>query len=240
MTFDFHCPQGHPLSAEISQQGRRIHCPQCGAQFAIPFLHQHGPHETAAAPNAADSWNPGPSAGQAANPFVPAAPPGWPLSPPPPPSATEHIPSPFDFASPLPPPVTEQRVPAFPFLQPNANAEPSYYGVNQLSRDVTAPPEAIIEPDPESAIPLVHEIPCPKGHILEAPHELLEQYVLCPVCNTRFRLKYKNSLATRRKYEQEMEARDAQSGAFWLKAAIGLAVIVVAGLIFMIALANSK
>lgn len=36
MTYQFQCPQGHPLMAEPEQEGRICQCPQCGLRLRIP------------------------------------------------------------------------------------------------------------------------------------------------------------------------------------------------------------
>jgi hypothetical protein len=88
---------------------------------------------------------------------------------------------------------------------------------------------------------VVHMIPCPKGHVLETPDNMLDQEVICPFCNTRFFLKYSNSLEAVEKRDREMAARDAARGEMWLKIAIGVGSTVLLGLIIMlIMMATSK
>lgn len=89
-------------------------------------------------------------------------------------------------------------------------------------------PSPVAETEPA----LLH-IPCPNGHELEVPPEMLEQDVLCPHCQTQFRLRSKDSVEHRRKRELEMERREYQRGQAWLNWAIAFAVIVVLGLIIM-------
>ena len=85
------------------------------------------------------------------------------------------------------------------------------------------------------AEPTLLHIPCPKGHELEVPPDMLNQDVLCPHCNTQFRLREKDSVEYKRKREIEIERRDYKRGQVWLNWAIAAAVIVVLGLIIMIA-----
>ena len=73
---------------------------------------------------------------------------------------------------------------------------------------------------------LVH-IPCPSGHELETPREMLGQEALCPFCNKQFRLRLeKSSEYLREKTEQERR-EDLKLGRVWFKASIVLAVLVV-------------
>jgi DNA-directed RNA polymerase subunit RPC12/RpoP len=91
-----------------------------------------------------------------------------------------------------------------------------------------APPDVAREPD------LLH-IPCPKGHELEVPRDMLGQEVLCPHCNAQFLLKERDSVESKRRHEEEQARRDIRLGNAWLNWAIIVAVLVVLGLIIMIA-----
>src|SRR6188474_1604039 len=66
-------------------------------------------------------------------------------------------------------------------------------------------------PEPE----LLH-IPCPNGHELETPVEMLEQEVLCPQCNAQFRLRRKDSVEFKKKKEQDEAIRLEKVGRLWL------------------------
>lgn len=81
-------------------------------------------------------------------------------------------------------------------------------------------PEAPAEPE------LLH-IPCPKGHELEVPPEMLDTDVLCPHCNTQFRLRAKDSIEHRRRQEEEEALREQQTNVFWYKFSIGTVIGVV-------------
>lgn len=76
-------------------------------------------------------------------------------------------------------------------------------------------------PEPE----LLH-IPCPNGHELETPVEILDQDVLCPECNVQFRLKRTNSVEYKAKKEQEERIRLEKTGNLWLTWAIVAVVLV--------------
>ncbi len=80
----------------------------------------------------------------------------------------------------------------------------------------------------------IFHIPCPNGHILETPSEMLGTPVMCPICQTTFEPQYEASEEYRRK-RQEMAAKAAERAArFWLQLAIGAAIVVLGGLIMLI------
>jgi hypothetical protein len=80
---------------------------------------------------------------------------------------------------------------------------------------IAAPPE-----------PEILHIPCPNGHELETPVEMLDQDVLCPECNTQFRLKRTNSIEYKTKKEREEQLRLEKTGNLWLTWAIVAVVLV--------------
>lgn len=84
-------------------------------------------------------------------------------------------------------------------------------------------------------LPLLH-IPCPKGHELEVPRDMLNQFVECPQCQAQFTLRERDSVEYRKKHSAEMDRRWEQTGQAWLQWAIIFAVLVVIGLITLIAL----
>jgi hypothetical protein len=99
--------------------------------------------------------------------------------------------------------------------------------------EAPAPP-----PEPE----LLH-IPCPNGHELETPLDMLEQEVLCPTCNAQFRLRKKDSREYKRKKEEAEQLKEIKTGNLWLNIAIVAVVLVgllVVGLITMTALGGTK
>lgn len=81
---------------------------------------------------------------------------------------------------------------------------------------------------------LLH-IPCPKGHELEVPRDMLGQEVLCPQCESQFQLRERDSVEFKRKRDEEQARRDLRVGNAWLNWAIIIAVLVVLGLIILIA-----
>jgi hypothetical protein len=82
---------------------------------------------------------------------------------------------------------------------------------------------------------LLH-IPCPNGHELETPYEMLGQEVLCPQCRVRFWLRVEDS----REHQVRMEERFERRARFWFNWSIAAAVIVGGGLLLLVSLALSK
>jgi hypothetical protein len=91
--------------------------------------------------------------------------------------------------------------------------------------------------DPTGAVagPKMLHIPCPKGHTLETPPEMLGEEVICPHCGSQFMLREKDSEEYKRKRKEEQIKRDIKSGKNWLTWAVVIAAAVVIGLIVMIA-----
>lgn len=83
------------------------------------------------------------------------------------------------------------------------------------------PPEPEKPPEPE----ILH-IPCPNGHELEVPPDMIDTEVLCPQCNVQFRLRAKDSIEHRKRREQEEAIRDAKTNKFYYQFAIVVASIV--------------
>ena len=113
------------------------------------------------------------------------------------------------------------------------------------SHDATATESAaqVMEaPTPPEEPELLH-IPCPNGHELETPIDMLEQEVLCPTCNAQFRLRKKDSVEFKRKKEEVERIKEIKTGNFWLNMAIVAAVLVgllVVGLIGLTILNSSS
>jgi hypothetical protein len=105
---------------------------------------------------------------------------------------------------------------------------------------VEAPAVATSPASPMAAPPepeLLH-IPCPNGHELETPVEMLEQEVLCPQCNAQFRLRRKDSVEYKKKKEQDEAIRLEKVGRLWLNWAIVAIVLVVLIFIGLVAYSN--
>jgi rubredoxin len=82
---------------------------------------------------------------------------------------------------------------------------------------------------------LLH-IPCPNGHELETPPEMLDQEVLCPQCNAQFKLRRKDSIEYKRQQEEAQMIKDAKTSKVFLQWAIIFAVLIGIGLVALIAI----
>jgi hypothetical protein len=84
------------------------------------------------------------------------------------------------------------------------------------------------------AEPEILHIPCPNGHELETPVDMLDQEVLCPQCQAQFRLRRKDSVEFIKKEEEAERIRLAKLGNKWLNGAIVAVVLVGLGLVALI------
>src|SRR5688572_9696293 len=91
-----------------------------------------------------------------------------------------------------------------PLSPPTAPETPAFISAEQASQQSAVPSE------PE----LLH-IPCPNGHELEVPPDMLDTEVLCPHCNVQFRLRAKDSVEHRRRREEQEALRDKKTNVFW-------------------------
>ena len=107
----------------------------------------------------------------------------------------------------------------------------------QASSPADTPPATVEQSSPAPPIeaePAILHIPCPNGHELETPVEMLGQDVLCPHCGAQFHLRREDSVEA----EQERELREQRRAEAWFRWSIAAAVIVVIGLLAMIIIAN--
>ncbi|MDZ7615821.1 MAG: hypothetical protein U1E05_02390 [Patescibacteria group bacterium] len=96
--------------------------------------------------------------------------------------------------------------------------------------------EAPAEAELPAQAPKILHIPCPKGHVLETPEEMIGQDALCPFCNLQFRLRYDESIEYKREQEEEAERRQIRAERAWLNWSIAAAVAVVLSVILMFVL----
>jgi hypothetical protein len=75
-------------------------------------------------------------------------------------------------------------------------------------------------------------IPCPNGHELETPLNMLGQRVMCPHCRAEFTLRREKSI----EYQHEQDLLDRRRAQFWFQAAIAAASVVGLALLIMIVL----
>jgi hypothetical protein len=174
-----------------------------------------------AAPNALPM-----TAGPAAFPPETAPQPPWPApgayGPPPPSEIMEPVESPPD------------PTPSAPDPMPRVGLGPSF-------PDVAIPGASgrrTFDPTGELTGPKMLHIPCPEGHVLETPPEMLGEEVICPHCGRQFMLREKDSQEYKRKKKEEAERRDIRAGKRWLTWAVVISAAVLIGLILMIALGH--
>jgi DNA-directed RNA polymerase subunit RPC12/RpoP len=79
--------------------------------------------------------------------------------------------------------------------------------------------------------PRLLHIPCPNGHELETPPEMLDQEVMCPHCGAQFRLREKDSVEYKRRRDEELEQKYRRAGRLWFNWAVGIAIFVAIGLV---------
>ncbi len=87
-----------------------------------------------------------------------------------------------------------------------------------------APTQAPVEQAPQE--PELLHIPCPNGHELETPLDMLDQEVLCPQCQAQFKLRRRDSVEYKKQKEEEDRLREAKANKLALNAAIVAAVLV--------------
>jgi hypothetical protein len=88
----------------------------------------------------------------------------------------------------------------------------------------------------DDSTPGVVHIPCPNGHELETPFDMLGQEVLCPHCHAQFHLRYEDSL----EYQEKLAKRERELAKTWFNWAIAAAVLIGGGLLILIAMALSR
>lgn len=119
--------------------------------------------------------------------------------------------------------------PAVPVFTPQIREPAPASQIPQFTPGVQAPAAPV-----EEAPKLLH-IPCPQGHELETPLEMLNQDVMCPHCGVQFRLREKDSVEFKKRKHEEDERRLARAGKLWFNWAIAIAVIIVLFLVGLIA-----
>ncbi len=103
---------------------------------------------------------------------------------------------------------------------------------------VTATPAAGVPAAVQAldAGPQLYHIPCPNGHELETPVDMLGQYVMCPACQAQFQLLVRDSREYQTQRQIEQEAEEARLERSWLNWAIALVILVLLGLAALIGL----
>jgi hypothetical protein len=257
MAFQFYCPQGHLLEGHESQMGQQSQCPMCGAIFMIPVV-QSGPAAPGGWPPGYQLppgyvpppgyGQPGygqPGYGQPAYPQPGYAPPGYGQ---PPAGYPGYPPQGPGFPAPGQPgwapgygqPPAE---PGFPGIVTGGEAPtvnvgaPPQEAAPQLQTGAAgeSPPGEETKPaEQEKKEPRIVRIPCPQGHELQTPMDMVNQDVLCPICNTQFHLRYEDSIEFKEEQAELRRLKAEQLNQAALKWSIIAAVVVVLGIVAMI------
>lgn len=218
-------PQGFPPQQFPGQPGWQNPAPAAPNTANNPFANLPG-----AAPSNNPFANLPGAQGGGANPFAAPQAPAFPG----PAAPTFPTPSAPTFPS---APGPGSNAPSMPFLAMDVPAQGGT-SLNDLSRGAANPAGGWAESGTEEA--RLWHIPCPNGHILETPDDMLDQDVLCPYCETQFTLKKFQSVEETERREKERAIRDERHGQLWLKWAIGIAAVVILGVIVMIAISASQ
>ncbi len=108
------------------------------------------------------------------------------------------------------------------FYIPSPHPPAEHVAEPQTPSFVANEEEKVVPNEPE----LLH-IPCPNGHELEVPPDMLDTEVLCPQCNAQFRLRARDSVEHKRRAEEQEAAREKKANVFWYKFSIGTVIGVV-------------
>jgi len=212
MGFRFFCPQGHILEAEVEQAGQAAACPFCGTAMLIPSpksLREVGP---------GDPLGPVHEQPELCEPSTVIPQDGF------------SVPGPVDW----------QRLPTSasgPSAETAAGPGEDGFEWSSAQREAASPPSAEAGPAVSEAVPEVYHIVCPQGHVLETPREMLGTDAMCPFCQSVFHLAYEASQEYQEKRRREIELAERRAALFWVRLAVGAAILVVGGLITMIILA---
>lgn len=158
-------------------------------------------------------------------------------APPTPPAAAPPVSS-QDFG----PPVTAPPAPASPptpYLgQPISNPEPNDPFAAMAAATSSESPQAPVEAPRETRI--LH-IPCPNGHELETPDDMLDEDVVCPHCYTQFQAREKDSVEYKQKREREREIREMKTAKMWIWIAgiVAVVALVLIGTLMIISSTNN-
>ncbi|NMC21349.1 MAG: hypothetical protein GYA33_13135 [Thermogutta sp.] len=220
MQFHFFCPTGHLLQADERHVGQAAVCPYCNTMLRIPPAKTASPAVDAAAPRT--EFEDAPSE--------------------PPEASFDAAPRPEEETLPMEVASDEGAVAALREEEAADHRRRAADAATAERRSGSAETVFGDQPPLESAAEgrgAVH-IPCPAGHVLETPQDMLGSDAMCPFCGQVFRLELRNSLEYRQEEEQRA-AREAERAArFWLRCAIAAAIVTVGGLILLIVLTAQR
>jgi hypothetical protein len=132
-----------------------------------------------------------------------------------------------------PPPVQPSEPSGFPVIR-TGDPHKDVANVGGLSADDVAAGFGVPAAETRS---LVH-IPCPRGHVLETPREMIGQDAMCPFCQTQFHLRLEDSEEYRRQQAEQQERREQRVGQTWMYWSFAIAAVVLLGLLLLIVLST--
>ena len=214
MPIQFYCPSGHLLEGHESAMGQQAQCPHCGATFIVPLV-------AAAVPVEPQGF-----LQKFSMPPLPATPTQGANSPAiaaPPPIGSSYVAA--QSTSPPASPVDAMR--ANDAVAPGGDDEmaAAIARFGQIESAKVTPTDS--PPTQPQNQPRVYHIPCPQGHELETDEEMLGQYAMCPICQSQFELRRKDSIEVRQEEAEREARRQTAMNRFWLKWSIAAAVTVV-------------
>jgi outer membrane biosynthesis protein TonB len=119
----------------------------------------------------------------------------------------------------------------FPAMEPAPAPPPPQQPPPPAAQQPTPPPKQEPPPEPAPAPapppePRILHIPCPKGHELETPSDMIGQQALCPYCNTQFELRYEDSTEHAQEQIEAKKRREEEINKLWVKWSIRAAIFV--------------
>jgi ribosomal protein S27E len=176
--------------------------------------------------------NPGYPPSYAGAPGQPGVPPGYgqPMAPSPEHFGPQGAPTFGGYPGVAPESAASNQEPGLPVIKTEedtaGNAAPS------APSEPSAPPAA--KPEEEKKEPRIVRIPCPQGHELQTPTDMLNQEVLCPICSTQFHLRYEDSIEFKQEQAELRRQKAEQLNQAALKWSIIAAIVIVLSIVGMI------
>jgi ribosomal protein S27E len=130
----------------------------------------------------------------------------------------------------------------FPAIQTEPPPEPTA-STTAPEQPAAAPAEAAAPQPEEKKEPRIVRIPCPQGHELQTPMDMVNQEVLCPICGAQFHLRYEDSIEFKEE-QAELRRRKAESLNYaamkWSIVAAVVIVLVILGMIVYMAVRHAR
>jgi hypothetical protein len=230
MPYQFHCPQGHVLQAEMSMIGQLLQCPMCGTGFLVPApdcgvtmtVTPQTPAPAPAQPETQPATDEKPPFDLGFDPLAKSA---LPFDLPGQRDSTAGAPAAGSF---LAGPLAVTPLPAATFPAPSSPASTFAAAPLPAAAMPAAPMESVgagsdflanapaAQEEPPPPPPRLLHIRCPSGHVVKAPSDLLGKNGRCPACKKTFELRYENSIEFQRRTEKILHRDQTEAGRAWL------------------------